>query len=206
MKPFYFLILALLINTGCGSSGGTTTTFDPPYGTEPLDFDLVIFQDGKKQVIKDQESIQLKKEDFSIDVAFNQMQGIYMNLCTDYNPDFASGKRFEAFESIPFQALAGSPGNEDNELIVNCESYNYWRTENGANYSFNSYKRYGPIQVGTLSVSNFYFSDTEENLDVSELNQPLYMYIVAVRKDEADGRAVDLLKSHYFQINWLETQ
>ena len=95
--------------------------------------------------------------------------------------------------------MAGSPLNEDHELIVHCTAYNYWQAQPDSSRTFNHVKQGGKQFIGQMLVDNFYFAEKEEVIDVNQMTEPLYLFAFAM--DESSD-SIKITHSQYLLLQW----
>lgn len=199
-----YLCLAFLsfffLSTGCssGDQQAVVRKRKPPVEVGPGEFKLRILQDSEVVRIQNDRCV-LKPEDFIVELSLNGLSEVYASACLFANLE--GQLKGEALRTIPAKVMTGSPKNEDHEVIINCQGYNHWRLQNGANYSFNRLDDYGSIKVGKLMVSNFYFAESEEILDVNEMTDPVHLQIFSMEHPGTDSIQIKQIQT--LKIDWL---
>ncbi|MEM9921999.1 MAG: hypothetical protein AAF990_28100 [Bacteroidota bacterium] len=201
------ILCLLLLASLCflGACGNANTSYERSEQREELveleagKFLLRFFQRGEEVAVR-QGVLQLQPEDFMIEVNTQQLPGVYAHLCTAPNAAFEEESTFQDLPNVAAKTVATTPSNEDNELIVDCNSYSYWYNQKEGQSSFNDLVTAGERARGRLSVNGFFFPEGEIVMDVGEMADELFLYVFSMRSDSTSNV---VSQGQYIKILWL---
>ncbi|MEO1515131.1 MAG: hypothetical protein AAFV95_08955 [Bacteroidota bacterium] len=203
-SPVLYCLLGLLglLGMACGETSSNQSAQQAKLPAAKANgFQLRVFQDGKELALKDG-LVQLRPEDFVLEVQAHQLPGLFAHLCPQQLESGADGQPLLDLSELAARTVASTQGNEDNELIIDCETYHYWAATNRQNTGFNDLLRQGGQWTGRLSVNGFYFPEEEIVMDVREMKRDLHLYFFAASA-ATDSLSAELLQGEYLKIEWL---
>jgi hypothetical protein len=163
--------------------------------------DVEIVQSGKKVNIKSK-TIHLKKTDFEFVVSFSKktedVYSIYLNLSYD-DVYFANSKSDTAPEvkNLLFYTIAETPFNKSKKIYLDIEAFHYlgpkFVSKGEERHNFDTLIERSDRYVGIRKVK--YFDDRKQSFTVREIEKPLYVYILALSKDNTSKNTLENLKN-----------
>jgi hypothetical protein len=179
-------------------------------------FSLIIFpqkknvsirieQENSSQSLSGQNIITLRKEPFKIIVSLNNLEGIYLFA------DFADSifklnenEKIPGFENLPGLAMAEATFNEDQELIISKDGWAFWFYDEKMDW--HRFDKDIVVTtdsvVGVKTVKQFYFSEPKLTVVIEQIDQPLYLFFVAIDKRDKKGIPKKELIRLKIKINW----
>jgi hypothetical protein len=147
----------------------------------------------------------LTRKGFRIQVALENIRGVYV---------FASLKdsvyRFNETDSIrdfiylPMLELKEDRYNSERELNISETGWSYWFYDPNGEHTFNTkvWKLYGDKTVCTRFIKQLYDVNNDRVIDMKDISAPLYMFFIAVRDYDKDGRPMTELIRKKVKIEW----
>lgn len=151
------------------------------------------------------EEIVLKKEPFKLVVTLKNVDGIYLFAgFTDSIYKLEADQKIPDFENLPGMTMAEATFNEDKELIISADGWAYWFYDKKTDWHrFDKDLRVEKdFVIGNKTVKQFYFPSTEKTMPVSEVQAPLYLFFVAMDKENKKGEPEKELLRIKIKINW----
>ena len=191
--PIIFSLIILL----------TCTSFEVPELAPPpkAKINIAVFQRGVR--IRPQiGGYRLFKEPFSIRLKVKNVEDVYLNTSvTSDLYDLGLVDEFPDLESLPSRSYAEYPENEPKKLFIDPEGFSY------LGYSEDlSYHRYNLLYEkkkgfdGYRIVQRFHFTETEEVVEVADMDQDLYFFLIATQPGE-DGATEEAFRWR-FRVRW----
>jgi hypothetical protein len=160
-----------------------------------------IIQSGKKVKTK-QESILLEKNDFEFVISFSKRPEkayeIYLNLSyEDKYFEAADSDSAPEAENLLFYTIAEIPFNHNKKIYVDLEAFHFLGPttmhKGIEKHNFDTLIQKSDKFIGIRKVR--YFDDRKKGFSVKEIEKPLYLYIVAFKKDNNSRNSLENLKN-----------
>lgn len=176
----------------------------PEAGAQRAKVKLAIFQDGLE--VKPKKGIfTLKKKAFSIRLRVKNAEGVYLN--TSSVPSYyslGSSQQIPDLEFIQFKAFAEYQFNEKKLLYVDSEGFSflgYDPTDDWHKFNILYPKKKG--FEGYRVVQRLHFLAPDEIVEMQNVEQDLFLFLVATTGYAAEPSNVELLRQKY-QIVWAD--
>ncbi|MCB0705566.1 MAG: hypothetical protein KDC34_09670 [Saprospiraceae bacterium] len=163
---------------------------------------LAIFQDGV-EVIPKKGVFTLEKTPFSIRLRVKNADGVYLNTSTV--PSYYSLGKSQAvpeLEFIQFQTYAEYEFNEKKLLYIDSEGFSFLGYDPGVKtHRFNVLTPTKKGFEGYRVVQRLHFLDSDKIVEIADVNQDLYLFLIATTGYAAVPANEELLRRKY-QIVW----
>lgn len=172
--------------------------------SQKKDISIRIEQGGTTQQVSGQD-INLRKEPFKIIVTLHNLDGVYcFSDFTDSIFRLSEKEDIPGFEDLPGLAMAETTFNEGQELIISKDGWSFWFYDKQMDWHRFDKDIFVATDsvVGTKSIKQFYFTDTKQTVAVEQINQPLYLFFVAIDKINEKGIPKKELVRLKTRINW----
>lgn len=183
-----------------------------PAITFAQDKDIVIriTQDGVSSRLDEfQTNVTLKKRTFKFQVLLNNIEGLYVFASikdsvyrfTENSPirDFSYLNLLELREADKF--------NINKELNISETGWSYWFYNDSASWHSFARKMVGMGKsgiVGTKMVKQLYHTEMDEIIRLRSIDTPLYLFFIAVKEYDANGKPIKELMRRKVKIDWAE--
>ncbi len=174
-------------------------------------FEVKLKQSGEYVKVENEIAL-LQKGNFEIELIFdNKIGEIYVNAAyedlfylSDDNKPVPELKNYLGYK------VAEYPFNLDRKLYVDIETVHYMGPEyeykGNKMHNFNTLKKKGKLLYGLREVSKI--NDRSNEFEVKDVKKPIYLYIVALKKNKDKYTSMDNLKDENvlfrkkFKIDW----
>ncbi len=167
-----------------------------------------IIQDGSSSRLDEfQTTVLLKKKTFKFQVLLNNVEGVYVFASikdsvyrfTENSPirDFAYLKLLELREADKF--------NINKELNISETGWSYWFFNDSADWHSFARKTVGMGNSGivcTKQVKQLYHTEAGELLKLRNMETPLYLFFIAVKEYDENGKPKTELMRRKVKIEW----
>jgi hypothetical protein len=156
-----------------------------------------------------QTNITLKKKAFKFQVLLNHIEGVYVFASikdsvyrfTENSPirDFAYLKLLELREADKF--------NINKELNISETGWSYWFYKDSADWHSFARKTVGMGVSGivcTKQVKQLYHTEMAEIIKLRSIDTPLYLFFIAVKDYDENGKPKTELMRRKVRIDWTE--
>lgn len=183
-----------------------------PAITFAQDKDIVIriMQDGVSSRLDEfQTNVTLKKRAFKFQVLLNNIEGVYVFASikdsvyrfTETSPirDFSYLDLLELREADKF--------NINKELNISETGWSYWFYNDSASWHSFARKMVGMGKsgiVGTKTVKQLYHTELDEIIRLRSIDTPLYLFFIAVKDYDANGKPLTELMRRKVKIDWAD--
>jgi len=152
--------------------------------------------------------ITLQNKSFKIQVMLQNIPGVYLFASLgDSLFRLPDDQPVPGFEQLPYMAMAESVHNKEKELLIDDHGWCYWYYDPlTLEHRFNKklvYLDSGQV-VGIKTIKQVFFVDRRKNLKLKELGKPLFLFFVAVEKEDPGGIPRKELSRWKLKINWRE--
>ncbi|HEV7782297.1 MAG TPA: hypothetical protein VGO58_13580 [Chitinophagaceae bacterium] len=169
-----------------------------------------IMQDGVSHRLDEfQTMITLKKKTFKFQILLNNVEGLYVFASikdsvyrfTENSPirDFSYLKLLELREADKF--------NINKELNISETGWSYWFYKDSADWHSFARKTVGMGNSGvvcTKIINKLYHTEMGETIKLRSLDTPLYLFFIAVKDYDANGKPSTELMRRKVKIDWVE--
>lgn len=181
-----------------------------PAMAQSQDKDVVIrvVQDDESSRLDNFETnLLLKRSGFKFQVLLNNVEGVYVFASIrDSVYRFTEKSPIRDFEYLNLLELRdGDKNNTNKELNLSETGWSYWFYKDSAEWhSFNK-KSVGMGERGivcTKAIKQFYDVPENKVLKMRNMHTPLYLYFVAVKEYDKDGKPLKELMRRKVRIEW----
>lgn len=171
---------------------------------------IKIIQDEKTAWLGDfQTNITLKKKSFKFQIVLNNVGGVYVFASIkDSVYRFKETSRIDDFSYLNLLELREADKfNVNKELNISETGWSYWfYNDSAAWHSFNrtTVGMGDKGRVCTKAVKQLYQTEAEEVIKLKNLHSPLYLFFIAVKDVDANGKPVAELMRRKLRIDWNE--
>ncbi|MEO7983752.1 MAG: hypothetical protein ABI688_06700 [Bacteroidota bacterium] len=172
--------------------------------------DIRIIQDEKVMWLHDfQTNITLKKKPFKFQVFLNHVEGVYVFASIkDSVYRFTETSRIDDFTYLKLLELREADKfNINKELNISETGWSYWFYNDSAEWhSFNR----ATVGLGdkgkacTKAIRQLYHTEREEIVKLKNLNSPLYLFFIAPKDVDKDGKPLTELMRRKLRIDWVD--
>ena len=175
-------------------------------------------QDVIIRVVQDDESsrldnfetnLLLKKSGFKFQILLNNVEGVYVFASIrDSVYRFTENSPIRDFEYLNLLELRdGDKNNTNKELNLSETGWSYWFYKDSAEWhSFNKHA-VGMAERGnvcTKVIKQFFDVPTNKVLKMRNMDAPLYLYFVAVKEYDKDGKPLKELMRRKVRVQWTD--
>ena len=178
--------------------------------SQEKDVSIRIIQDQDVNRLADfQTNITLKKKPFKFQLLLNQVEGVYVFASikdsvyrfTENSPirDFSYLQLLELREADKF--------NINRELNISETGWSYWYYNDSTDWHSFSRKVISMGDKGivcTKSIKQLYHTEAEEVLKLKSMSSPLYLFFIAIKEFDANGKPIKELMRRKVKIDWTE--
>ena len=176
------------------------------------DKDVVIriIQDNESSRLDNFETnLLLKRSGFKFQILLNKVEGIYVFASihdsvyrfTEYSP-------IRDFEYLNLLELRDADKyNTNRELNLSETGWSYWFYKDSADWHSFNRKTVGMGERGivcTKAIKQFYDVPDNKVLKLRNMEGPLYLYFVAVKEYDKDGKPISELMRRKVKIEWTD--
>lgn len=168
----------------------------------------VIQDDNSTRLSDFQTSITLKKRPFKFQVVLNNVEGVYVFASIrDSVYRFTENSRIDDFTYLQLLELREADKfNINKELNISETGWSYWfYKENAEWHSFNRATVGLGDDIGrvcTKAVKQLYHTEAEEVVRLKSLETPLYIFFLAAKDTDANGKPLSELMRRKLKIEW----
>lgn len=166
-----------------------------------------IIQDESIKLNDFQTNLTLKRKSFKFQILLDNVEGVYVFASVrDSIYRFDENSPIQDFKYLKLLELRESDKfNINRELSISETGWSYWFYNDTAD--FHSFNRkavsFSTKQVVATKVIRQLYNDTEGNtIKLKDVRTPLYLFIVAVKEYDKDGRPEKELMRRKIKIEW----
>jgi hypothetical protein len=170
---------------------------------------IKVVQDETYTLNDFQTNLTLKKKGFKFQILLDHIEGVYVFASikdsvyrfTETSPirDFAYLKLLELREEDKF--------NTNKELSVSEDGWSHWYYKDSTEHPFN--RKIIPLGkeriVCTKAIKQLYNAANGEVIKLRAINTPLYLFFIAVKDYDKDGKPQTELMRRKIKIEWTDT-
>lgn len=155
-----------------------------------------------------QTNVTLKNKAFKFQIAFDEMEGVYVFASiTDSVYRFTETSRIDDFSYLNLLELReGDKFNINKELNISETGWSYWfYNETKPYHSFNR----ATVGIGDKGIvcskviRQLYHTETEQIIKLKNITTPLYLFFIAVKDYDANGKPLTELIRRKVKIEWV---
>ena len=156
---------------------------------------------GGKQLYIDKHVVKVKKAPFQVVVDMFEKDGVF--VYASFN-----GETYEkGIQNTSVQNLYGFKNtaiyevwkNPNEELCIDGNSPNFWFIDSPTKHRFTSYENINGRYLCVRNINHFYNMKTGQEIDVKNVNGPLYFTFIKFKQEGANYRSKELMR-HGFKI------
>jgi hypothetical protein len=178
-----------------------------PASAQKQDVAIRIGQDESSTILSDFETtVQLKKRAFKFVVMLQNMKGVYVFASIrDSIYRFTETSPIRDFVYLPLLELKEDEYNENKELNISEAGWSYWFYDTSIAWHPFHHKIVG-LGSGRVActkvIKQFYDVADRHVIKIREIDQPLYLFFVAVAEYDANGNPTKELLRRKVKIEW----
>ncbi len=178
--------------------------------SQEKDVFIRIMQDDNVHKLLDfQTPITLKKKPFKFQLLLNGVEGVYVFASIkDSVYRFTETSPIRDFEYLNLLELReGDKFNLNRELNISETGWSYWFYKDTVEWhSFNrtTVGMGDKGKVCTKAIKQLYHTEAEDVIKLKSLTTPLYLFFIAVKEYDANGKPVAELMRRKVIIDWTE--
>ncbi len=183
-----------------------------PVLTQAQDQDVIIrvVQDDESSRLDNFETnLLLKRSGFKFQILLNNVEGVYVFASIrDSVYRFTETSPIRDFEYLNLLELRdGDKNNSNKELNLSETGWSYWFYKDSAEWHSFNRKSVGMAERGnvcTKVIKQFFDVPTNKVLKMRNMDAPLYLYFVAVKEYDKDGKPLTELMRRKVRIQWTD--
>jgi hypothetical protein len=169
----------------------------------------IIQDETSNKLIDFETTLTLKKKGFKFQLLLNQVEGVYVFASikdsvyrfTETSPirDFSYLKLLELREADKF--------NINKELNISETGWSYWFYNDSTEWHTFNRKTVGMGDKGiicTKAIKQLYHTEAEETIKLRTIAAPLYLFFIAVKEYDENGKPVKELMRRKVKIEWAD--
>lgn len=188
--------------------------FIAPVFLSAQDKDVVIriIQDNESSRLDNFETnLLLKKGQFKFQILLDKVEGVYVFASIrDSVYRFTENSPIRDFEYLNLLELRdGDKNNTNKELNLSETGWSYWFYKDSTDWHSFNRKTVGMGERGiicTKAIKQFYDVPANKVLKMRNINSPLYLYFVAVKEYDKEGKPIAELLRRKVRIQWTEDE
>ncbi|OSZ77546.1 hypothetical protein CAP36_14300 [Chitinophagaceae bacterium IBVUCB2] len=151
----------------------------------------------------------LKRSSFKFQILLNNVEGVYVFASVrDSVYRFTENSPIRDFEYLNLLELRdGDKNNTNRELNLSETGWSYWFYKDSADWHSFNRKSVGLGEIGivcTKAIRQFYDVPNNKVLKMRNMETPLYLYFVAVKEFDKDGKPLTELMRRKVRIEWTD--
>ena len=178
--------------------------------SQEKDVSIRIIQDETATKLADfQTTLTLKKRAFKFQILLNQVEGVYVFASIkDSVYRFTETSRIDDFSYLKLLELREADKfNTNKELNISETGWSYWFYNESTEWHSFSRKVVGLGDKGkvcTKAIKQLYHTEQEEVIKLKNITTPLYLFFIAVKEFDANGKPLTELMRRKVKIEWVE--
>ncbi|MDZ4795501.1 MAG: hypothetical protein SGI83_14565 [Bacteroidota bacterium] len=178
--------------------------------SQEKDVFIRLIQDETSHKLLDfQSNITLKKKGFKFQILLNGVEGVYVFASIkDSVYRFTETSVINDFAYLNLLELReGDKFNLNRELNISETGWSYWFFKESAEWHSFNRTTVGMGDKGlvcTKAIKQLYHTEAEEVIKFKNLSTPLYLFFIAVKEYDANGKPVAELMRRKVKIDWIE--
>jgi hypothetical protein len=152
-------------------------------------------------------TLTLKKKPFKFQILLNNVEGIYVFASIkDSVYRFTETSPIRDFEYLNLLELReGDKFNTNKELNISETGWSYWFYKDSADWHSFNRATVGLGEKGmvcTKVIKQLYHTEMEKTIRLKQIDGPLYLFFIAVKDYDANGKPATELIRHKLKIEW----
>ena len=152
-------------------------------------------------------TLTLKKKPFKFQILLNNVDGIYVFASIkDSVYRFTETSPIRDFEYLNLLELReGDKFNTNKELNISETGWSYWFYKDSADWHSFNRATVGLGEKGmvcTKVIKQLYHTEMEKTIRIKQINGPLYLFFIAVKDYDANGKPATELIRRKLKIEW----
>jgi hypothetical protein len=178
-----------------------------PASAQKQDVVIRVSQDESSAILSEfQTSLQLKKKAFKFIVMLENTKGVYVFASIrDSIYRFTETSPIRDFVYLPLLELREDEYNQNKELNISEDGWSYWFYDTSIAWHPFHHKIVG-LGNGRVActkvIKQFYDVADRSIIKIRDINQPLYLFFVAVAEYDANGNPSKELLRRKIKIEW----
>ena len=178
--------------------------------SQEKDVSIRIIQDDVATRLNEfQTSITLKRKAFKFQLLLNRVEGVYVFASIkDSVYRFTETSRIDDFAYLQLLELReGDKSNINRELNISETGWSYWFYKKEAEWHSFNRTTVGMGDKGivcTKAIKQLYHTEAEEVVKLKNLTTPLYLFFIAVKDFDANGKPSTELMRRKVKIEWVD--
>lgn len=169
-----------------------------------------VVQDDVSTRLSDfQTTVTLRKRPFKFQVVLNNVEGVYVFASIrDSVYRFTETSRIDDFNYLQLLELREADKfNINKELNISETGWSYWFYKDNAEWHSFNRTTVGMGDIGrvcTKAVKQLYHTEMEEVVRLKSLESPLYLFFLAAKDTDANGKPLTELMRKKLKIEWVD--
>ena len=178
--------------------------------SQEKDVSIRIIQDDVATRLNEfQTSVTLKKKTFKFQLLLNEVEGVYVFASIkDSVYRFTETSRIDDFAYLQLLELReGDKSNINRELNISETGWSYWFYKKEAEWHSFNRATVGMGDKGivcTKAIKQLYHTEAEEVVKLKSLTTPLYLFFIAVKDFDTNGKPSTELMRRKVKIEWVD--
>jgi hypothetical protein len=155
-------------------------------------------------------TLTLKKKPFKFQLLLNNVEGVYVFASIkDSVYRFTETSPIRDFEYLNLLELRdGDKFNLNRELNISETGWSYWFYKDSADWHSFNRATIGLGEKGmvcTKVIKQLYHTEMEKTIRIKQIEGPLYLFFIAVKDYDANGKPASELMRRKLKIDWEES-
>ena len=169
-----------------------------------------IIQEGNSHRLDEfQSNITLKKKQFKFQILLNNVEGVYVFASIkDSVYRFTETSKIDDFSYLKLLELREADKfNINRELNISETGWSYWFYSDSTEWHSFTHKTTGLGDKGivcTKAIKQLYHTEREEIIKLKNIHTPLYLFFIAVKDYDKNGKPVTELMRRKVKIDWID--
>ena len=178
--------------------------------SQEKDVSIRIIQDDVATRLNEfQTSVTLKRKAFKFQLLLNEVEGVYVFASIkDSVYRFTETSRIDDFAYLQLLELReGDKSNINRELNISETGWSYWFYKKEAEWHSFNRATVGMGDKGivcTKAIKQLYHTEAEEVVKLKSLTTPLYLFFIAVKDFDTNGKPSTELMRRKVKIEWVD--
>lgn len=152
-------------------------------------------------------TLSLKRKPFKFQILLNNVEGVYVFASIkDSVYRFTETSPIRDFEYLNLLELReGDKFNTNRELNISETGWSYWFYNDSAKWHSFNRAIVGLGEKGMVCskvIKQLYHTETEETVKLKHIDGPLYLFFIAVKDYDANGKPMTELMRRKLKIDW----
>jgi hypothetical protein len=153
-------------------------------------------------------SIIMKKKNFKMQVYMQSLRGVFIFASfRDSIYNLADSGPVPGFADLPDLIMKEEDLNKEKELFVSDRGWCYWcynKSEGSKGFNRKLIILDSNRVMGIKSIKQVYLPELRKTIKLKDINQPLYLFFVAVQDFDDHGKPLKEFVRRKVKIDWVE--